>query len=121
MPLRCASGRAVVTAAVVLAGLLASAASARAAAITGVAFKDLNRDGTWQPSEPVLPDQEIHLYAGVGPYLARAVTDAFGRYTFADIGDGDYRVAYDAPSWWALRDDWVPTTTPSLEPSKDVA
>ena len=93
----------------------------RAATLTGVAFKDLDRDGAWQPSEPVLADQEIHLFAATGPYLARAVTDAFGRYAFSDLADGDYRVAYDAPSWWALRQDWVPTTTASLEPARSVS
>ena len=76
-------------------------------------FKDLDRDGAWQTSEPVLAGQEIHLYAPDGPYLARATTDAFGRYSFSDLAEADYRVAYDTPSWWALRQDWVSTTTAS--------
>ena len=66
-------------------------------------FKDLDGDGARQASEPVLADQEIHLFSAVGPYLARSVTDTFGRYAFSDLSDGDYGVAYDAPSWWALR------------------
>ena len=122
MVLWSATTRAVVTAIVVLAGLLATAAApASAATLTGVAFKDLDRDSAWQPSEPPLADQEVYLFAASGPYLARAVTDAFGRYTFAGLAEGDYRVAYSAPSWWELRQDWVPTTTGgALEPSRDV-
>ncbi len=123
MLLSSATTRAIATAAVTLAGVLtmaAAAPAASAATLSGVAFKDLDRDGVWQTSEPVLADQEIHLFAASGPYLARAVTDAFGRYGFSDVADGDYRVAYDAPSWWALRQDWAPTTTASLEPTRSV-
>jgi hypothetical protein len=120
---RSATTRAVRTAMAVLAGaftMAAAAPAAGAATISGVAFKDLDRDGAWQTSEPVLPAQEIHLFAATGPFLARAVTDAFGRYAFADLADGEYRVAYDAPTWWTLRDNWVPTTTASLRPTQSV-
>jgi hypothetical protein len=123
MLLRSATSHAVALAIVLLAALLGTAAAApaaTAATLTGVAFKDMDRDGVWQTSEPVLSDQEIYLFSASGPYLARAVTDVFGRYTFSDLADGDYRVAYAAPSWWALRNDWVPTTTGSLKPSKTI-
>ena len=64
MVLWSATTRAVVTAIVVLAGLLATAAApASAATLTGVAFKDLDRDSAWQPAEPPLADQEIYLFA----------------------------------------------------------
>src|SRR4051794_36397111 len=100
--------------------LVAVAPAASAATLTGVAFKDLDRDGAWQTSEPVLADQEIHLYNTAGSNIALTRTDVFGRYTFANLADATYRVAFDAPSWWALRDNWVPTTTGSLLPSRSV-
>ena len=124
MLLRSARSRATVVALVILAALLgavAAAPAAQAASLTGVAFKDFDRDGLWQTSEPLLADQEIHLFAASGPYLARSVTDTFGRYTFSDLADGDYRVDYSPASWWALRQDWVPTTAPSLKPSRSVS
>ncbi|MEA2219548.1 MAG: SdrD B-like domain, partial [Solirubrobacteraceae bacterium] len=121
---RALTSRALATALVALAALfamVATAPAASAATLGGLAFKDLNRDGVAQSSEPVLANQEIHLYAPAGPYLARAITDASGHYLFSDLADGDYRVAYDTPSWWALRLDWVPTTTPgSLRASTSV-
>ena len=101
--------------------VVASAPAASAATLTGMAFQDLDRDGAWQTSEPVLSNQEIDLYSAGGSYLAYAVTDAFGRYTFADLAEGAYSVAYDVAAWWALRDDWAPTTTPSLQPTLDVS
>lgn len=116
--------RAIATAIVTLAALgafVATAPAASAATLGGTAFKDLNRDGVWQTSEPLLADQEIHLYAPDGPYLARAITDAFGHYVFSDLVDGNYRVAFDTPSWWALRQDWVPSTSVSLRASRSVS
>src|SRR3954470_13064455 len=101
--------------------LVATAPAASAATLTGVAFKDLDRDGSRQLSEPVMADQEIHLYAPAdGPNIALTRTDAFGRYTFSGLADGGYRVAYDTPTWWGLRNEWVPTTTGSLMASRSV-
>lgn len=110
---------AIVTAAA-CATAVAAPAAAGAATLTGVAFKDLDRDGVRQASEPVLADQQIDLYAPDGPYLTKAITDAFGRYTIPDLVAGDYRVAYDTPAWWALRQDWVPSTMPALDASRAV-
>ena len=117
---RSALSRALTTAIVALAPLLGGAAAASAATLSGVAFKELDRAGTWPASEPRLAGQEIQLFAGSGPFLKGAVADAFGRYEFSSLAVGDYRVAYSAPSWWALRRDWVPTTTASLRPSRAV-
>ena len=114
---------------VLVASLLAALASfgvAGAGATTpgiifGTAFKDLNRDGVAQPDEPVLADQQLYLFDVGGNYLATTKSDAAGRYEFAGLADGDYRVEYAAPSWWALRNDWVPTTTGSIFPRRAVS
>ena len=93
---RSARSRAIVTAIAALAATFAVVATASAATLTGVAFKDLDRDGAWQTSEPLLANQEIHLYSPAdGPNIALTTTDPFGRYTFAGLADGDSRVAYD--------------------------
>ena len=111
--------RAIATAIITLAALLALAAAAPAATVSGVAFKDLDRSGTWAMTEELLPGQELYLFKD-GAYVTGATTDSYGRYTMAGLQEGDYRVQYAAPSWWALRDSWVPTTTGSLRAMRDV-
>ncbi len=104
----------------VLAMLLAAAAPAtQAATLSGVAFKDLDRSGTLSATEELLGGQELYLFQN-DAYVTGATTDASGRYTMSGLQDGDYRVQYAAPSWWALRDNWVPTTTGSLRAMRDV-
>ncbi|MEY2515294.1 MAG: hypothetical protein QOJ89_2652 [bacterium] len=99
--------------------IVAAAPAASAATLTGVAFKDLDRSGTWAMTEELLPGQELYLFKD-GTYVTGATTDSSGRYTMAGLQDGDYRVEYAAPSWWALRDNWVPTTTGSLRAVRNV-
>jgi hypothetical protein len=99
--------------------VVVSAPAASAATLSGVAFEDVDRSGSWSLTEKVLPNQELYLFAG-DTYVSGATTDAYGRYTMAGLQDGDYRVQYAAPSWWALRNDWVPTTTGSLKAVRDV-
>ena len=100
--------------------LFAGAAAASASSLSGVAYKDLNRDAVRQTDEPVLSDQQIYLYDGGGAYAGVRYTDAAGQYSFTNLADGDYRVQYASPSWYPLRADWVPSTTGSVMPRKDV-
>lgn len=107
---------------VLLAALfLAVPASASASDISGYAFKDLNRDGARQADEPVLADQQINLIDSSDRLVASRVTDASGRYGFTGLADGSYRLRYDYSSWEPLRNDWVPTTSGSLEPDLRVS
>src|SRR5262249_49786154 len=62
----------------------------------------------------------MYLFDASGACVAQATTDASGRYAFGGLADGGYRVAMASPSWWSLREDWVPTTTGSLQPSQAV-
>src|SRR3954452_22304809 len=103
MLLTSARVRALAALLVMLASLLAAVATApaaRAATLTGVAFKDLDRSGSWSIAEELLPNQELYLFKD-DAYVTGATTDAYGRYTMAGLQDGDYRVQYAAPSWWA--------------------
>jgi hypothetical protein len=97
--------------------LVGGGAAAHAAELTGTTFKDLNRDGVQEADEPVLSGQQLYLYdAASGTYLGTRYTDSAGVYSFAALADGDYRVQYASPSWYALRDAWVPTTTGGIRP-----
>src|SRR5215213_4070189 len=64
--------------------------------ITGLVYDDLNADGGRGPGEPPLAGQTVELsryaYPAVPPDTRTAVTDADGRYTFADLPDGTYMV-----------------------------
>jgi hypothetical protein len=93
-----------------------SAAAASASTITGRAFEDPGRTGAYQPGDTVLSGQQIYLDDGSGNLLAQAFTGADGTYSFTDLPDGSYQVRYSNPSWWALRDSWVPDTTGSIDP-----
>ena len=91
--------------------LLTLPATALAGTISGAAFQDADRDGVRDVGESALSDQRIYLYDAAGAYHGNALTAADGTYAFNDIADGDYRLSYSASSWWALRENWVPTTT----------
>ena len=104
-----------------LCALLAVPAAASAGQISGVAYQDLDRNAARAADEPVLSGQQILLVdPATTQQVSSTVTDSAGRYAFANLADGDYRVMYESGSWWALRDDWVPTTTGSIRPARDV-
>ena len=94
----------------------ATAGAQTASVISGVAFKDLNRDGLKQPDEEPLAGKRIHLFDPAGTYLKNALTDASGRYELTGLADGSYRVQYSSPDWWELWQDWAPSTTGSERP-----
>ena len=96
-------------------------AAATTGAISGVAFEDVDRNGVRGPGERPLADQQLYLFDPTGTYAGTTVTDADGRYAFADLTAGTYRVQYAAASWWPLREAWVPTTTGTIKPSVTAA
>ena len=94
-----------------------AAQAAGSATLSGTFFFDLDRDGVQDAGEAAMPDQRVCLLDATGANLiASATTDAAGRYRFSGLDDGAYRVAQAASDWWALRHDWVPTTTGSIFP-----
>lgn len=91
-------------------------ASAATGSISGVAFQDLNQDGRRGADEAVFGNHQLYLFDPTGTYAGTTTTDAAGLYSFAGLEAGTYRVHYANSSWWAIRDDWVPTTTVSPRP-----
>ena len=96
------------------------AAAASASTISGRAFDDPGRTGVYQAGDTALSNQQIYLFDGSGNYVAQAYTATDGTYSFSGLADGPYQVSYANPSWWALRDSWVPDTTGSLFPTINV-
>lgn len=97
--------------AVLAAALTLPAAAASASTISGVAFKDVNRDGVQQLDESPLVDQRIYVRTDAGLVVGSARTDGMGSYVVSGLADGSYIVEYDATDWEALVKDWVPSTT----------
>lgn len=100
--------------------LTTGVAAAGTGTIAGTVFQDLNRNAVHDAGEPAWEGHQLYLFDGAGVYRATATSDASGRYAFTGLADGDYEVDYASPSWWAIRDAWVPTTTGSVRPSKPV-
>ena len=100
--------------------LLAGVAAASASSLSGVAYKDLNRDAVQQTNEPVLSGHQIYLFDSGGHYVDSRTTDASGRYQFVGLTDGTYRLEYARSPWVAMRNDWVPTTTGSIRPVRSL-
>jgi hypothetical protein len=86
-------------------------------AISGEVFQDINRNRVRDVGEAGWQGHQLYLLDGQGGYVANTSSDAAGHYVFAGLSDGDYRVQYAAPSWWEIRDSWVPTTTNSVRPA----
>jgi hypothetical protein len=112
---------AIAAAAAMATGLLAPAmAEATAGSVAGSVWVDVDRDGQRGPTESPLPGVAIAISdATTGRPLAAAVTDGEGRFAVS-APDGALLVAIDAGAWFGLADDWVPTTTGSLEPVRTV-
>ncbi len=76
-----------------------------AAVLSGVVYLDSNNNGKQDTGEPGLPNVEVELPAGTvnaqGVAVAKAVTDADGKYQFIDLLAGSYKVTQqaDQPSW----------------------
>ena len=100
--------------------LAAGPAVAGTGTIAGTVFQDLNRNAVRDAGEPAWEGHQLYLFDAGGAYRATATSDASGRYSFAGLADGDYKVDYASPSWWAIRDTWVPTTTGSIRPTQPV-
>ena len=89
--------------------------------VSGVAYRDLDRDGLRDSGDTALAAQSIVLRTTGGAVLGATTTDDLGGYSFASVADGVYEVAFDDAAWRALRADWVPTTTGSYYPRARVS
>ncbi|MES2970997.1 MAG: fibronectin type III domain-containing protein [Patescibacteria group bacterium] len=86
--------------------------------ISGIAFKDLNRNGVMDVGEEPMADQILYLMGSDESFIAGVASDSAGRYTFSGIADGNYIVRYSSSSWEQIWEQWVPTTTPTIKPER---
>ena len=85
-------------------------------AITGNAYQDADRDGVRDAGELPIAGQTIELRSATGSLIATRLTDVAGGYAFLGLSAGTYQVRVADDAWRALRLDWVPTTTATLNP-----
>ena len=71
---------------------------APAAVVSGVAFEDLNGNGTQDAGEPGLSGVTVTLQGPNGAAPMTATTDANGRYAFSGVADGASTVTVTAPA-----------------------
>jgi protocatechuate 3,4-dioxygenase beta subunit/photosystem II stability/assembly factor-like uncharacterized protein len=68
--------------------------------ISGVKFEDLNGNGAREPGENGVPNFVIQLTNLTTGAQLNAVTDAFGNYTFTNLGPGVYQIReVQRPGW----------------------
>jgi Big-like domain-containing protein/SdrD B-like protein len=88
--------------------------------VGGFVFSEADRDGVFETDEQPLANRHLFLFSGAGTYLTNTYSDASGWYSFGGLADADYRVEFAPAAWWAIREDWVPDTTGSLRPTREV-
>ena len=76
------------------------------AALGDTVWFDLNKNGIQDPNEPGIPNVMVYLLDCDGNVLRVAYTDSAGRYLFADLNAGAYRVKFVLPNGYvfSLRD-----------------
>src|SRR4051812_46941284 len=78
--------------------------SAESASIAGVIFNDRNSDGARDVADKGLPGWIVYLDADADNRLdsgeSFGTTDTDGRYRFADLSPGTYRIAEVAQERW---------------------
>lgn len=107
---------AAVLATALVAGLGTAGAEAGAAgSVSGVAYEDANRNGARDAGEAAFAGRTIVVSDAVtGAFVRSAATGSDGSWSVGSLAAGTYRVAFDTTDWWALRSEWVPTTTGSV-------
>lgn len=89
--------------------------------ISGVAFKDMNRNGVMDAGEEPFSGHRLYFFNETSTaYLGTTVTGTNGQYSLGGLADGRYQVSYEYSSWQSIYNDWVPTTTGSLSRSQSV-
>jgi hypothetical protein len=118
---RAANHLALVVAGALVLCLIPGVANATSPGIRGRVYRDLDRDGSRDPGEAGFRRVQILLFDGTGSFLDARYTDSLGRYAFSAVASGVYEVEIADPSWWKLREAWVPTTTGTLWPRTEVS
>src|SRR3954462_15115151 len=100
---------------------LATGAGAQASTgtVTGVVFNDANRNGVRDAGESPFSGVFVDLVSSSGSVSTATTTDITGAYQFSGLADCRSRVFLDPDSWNGMNHDWTPTTTNTLQPSRD--
>lgn len=70
--------------------------------ISGVAFEDINGNGTQDPSDAGLTGWTIELRDKSNTVIATQTTGLGGAYSFANVGPGQYTITEQAKSGWGV-------------------
>lgn len=73
--------------------------------ISGLAWRDVNKDGLRQDNEPFIPSVNVTLRTNDGNTVDRAVTDGNGNYKFDGLAAGEYI------AWFTTSDNNLTWTT----------
>ena len=73
--------------------------SYRLTSLQGIVYEDRNGDGTQGAGEPVLPGRSIYLG---GNKIDSSVSDAAGRYSFANLVPGLYTISESLSNGWMI-------------------
>ena len=66
--------------------------------VSGTVFRDDNKDGINQNTEPGIPGVTVQLFDPNGNVIATTITDASGNYTFPNVPPGNYTLVEVQPS-----------------------
>jgi len=87
------------------------------AALGGVVWEDLDRDGIQDAEEPGIPNVTVELYIVFSPgtFVDNTITDTGGFYSFINIDPGDYYLRFIAPTGYrfTLQDEGIDDTKDS--------
>jgi hypothetical protein len=72
------------------------------ASVNGLVWNDVDQDGVQDGGEGGLPDVSVNLYDNAGKPVNTAITDAKGRYQFADLTPGEYYMHFVPPAGYVL-------------------
>ncbi len=88
------------------------------ASISGMVFEDLDRNGSWDPGEPPWPDQGVSVFDESGSLAGHATSAEDGSWTISGLAPGSYQAKMSVASWWAVYEQWAPTTSGTIFPRK---
>lgn len=83
-------------------GLSREAYQSDLASVKGLVWDDTDKDGVQDGGEPGLPNVSVNLYDSAKNLVNTVITDAKGRYQFADLTPGDYYMHFVPPAGYVL-------------------
>ncbi len=88
------------------------------ASISGIVFEDLDRNGSWDPSEPPWPGHGVSVFDENGDLAGHATSAEDGTWTISGLAPGSYQAKMSSATWFDIFEQWAPTTTETIFPRK---